>query len=192
MVAELVDAQWHDEEFAVTAARTELTDRVRRVLPLLLAEHRWPTPKELCDVLPLHVGAVFAAQPMTRFDRTAKLRVSGAAATYCWEYLPDPVWRLIELPPPAEDAEDVAPPLIWCGPAGVVADRLLVGVQHRSDTVAAASWEWAAEWSAMLPEPISAVRLLPLSQLPQARLVTAGGVLALRGTQFDTLGGVWR
>ncbi|MGY1838428.1 MULTISPECIES: hypothetical protein [unclassified Modestobacter] len=176
------------------ASRAELTDRVRRVLPRLLADHRWPAPQQLPELLPVHVGAVLAERPLFRFDRTASIRIQGAAATYCWNYLPDDAWRLVELPPAAAEGsdEDVAAPLIWIGSRGVVADRIYTGLHRGIPTLAATSWEWAAEWSPLLPAPITAVRVLPLAQQPAARVATADGVTPLAGSGFDTLGGVWR
>jgi hypothetical protein len=174
-------------------SRAELTDRVRRVLPRLLTEHRWPDPQHLHELLPVHVGAVTAEHPLTRYDRTASIRIQGAAATYCWQYLPDEAWRLHELPAAAADGdEDRATPLFWVGAGGVVADRIYAGLHRGIPTLAARSWEWAEEWAPLLPAPIVAVRILPLAQQPLARVATADGVAPLAGTVYDALGGVWR
>lgn len=191
--APLLDRYGRAQVFAVNGpvSRVELTDRVRRVLPHLLADHRWPDPQQLPRLLPAYVGAVLAEHPLSRFDRTTKIRVQGAAATYCWNYLPDDAWRLADLPPADPDAEDIAQPLFWIGPDGVVADRIYCGLHRGIETVAARSWEWAAEWAPLLPAPVSAVRVLPLAQQTLARAVTVDGVAALAGGPLD-FGGVWR
>lgn len=178
-------------ELAVSAvvSRSELSDRVRRVLPLVIADHRWPDPQLLPQQLPAYVGAVLKAHPLTRYDRTTSIRVQGAVAAYCWNYLPDVSWRLLAV---ETDEDDSAPPLLWAGRDGVVADRIYVGVHRSTDAIAGASWTWASEWSEQMPTAITAVRVLPLAQQPLARLVTAAGVRPLAGSAYDAIGGVWR
>ena len=188
-----------DEVDAVTriASRAELTDRTRRVLHRLLADHRWPDPQHLPHLLPAYVGGVLAARPLGERDNSARLRISGGAAAYCWDYLPDTSWRLLDLPGAAGDEEDgdqddSARPLVWAGRHGVVADRVYVGLHRRLDAVADSCWAWAQEWARALGTPITAVRIIPLAQRPAAQLVTATGPAPLAGTPLDAMGGVWR
>lgn len=181
---------------ASLASRAELTDRTRRVLHRLLADHRWPEPQSLPRLLPTYVGGVLSDHPLTERDNSARIRISGGAAAYCWDYLPATAWRLLDRPAVALDDEGTdegsARPLMWAGAHGVVADRIYVGLHRRLDAVTESSWAWAQEWSQALGTAITAVRVIPLAQRPAAQLVTADGPVPLAGTDFDAIGGVWR
>jgi len=178
-----------DDVVAVPLARPQLARRVQRVIARLIAEHRWPDVATLPGLLPRLAREVLTEHPLTRPSRAAGMKVTAAAATYCWEFLPAPAAAWV---PGAVTAPVDAPPaLVWQLPGGdVVVDVLLTGLQRDPLKAAALSIE-ALLTSA--PAPAAAVRVLPLAAPAAAVAVLAGGdVVALAASPVLVEGGLWR
>lgn len=152
-------------------SRGQLARRIQRVLAQLLEADRWPTPSTLgASLVPL-TGAVLKEHRLTKPDRAAGIKVAGGAATYCWEFLPEPTWswqpRLAAIP------DGAAPALVWAGPDGqLLGDILLANLQRTpAETGIPLAAELARQVAAMGAE-LTAVRLLTLAAPAQALLLT--------------------
>jgi hypothetical protein len=158
-------------EAAGGISRGQLGRRTHRVLAELLATDRWPCLDRLAGLLMPVVGKVLAEHRLTKPDRAAAIKVTGAAAAYCWTFLPDATWAWV--PAPAALEADVPRPLVWRGPDGeLVGDVLLAGL-HRNPLDM--GWEQATALRDRFAEDgqqLDAIRLLTLAAPTNALLLT--------------------
>lgn len=173
-------------------ARPQLARRVQFVLSGLLETCRWPDVTTLPQALPGLAGAVLREHPLTKPDRAAPMKVAGAAATYCWEFLPELEWEWA--PETLTVPEDTARPLAWRGLDGqLVVDVLLTGLHRDPHTSARRIVTEVFTAAAAEALPLLGLRVLPLAAPARALAFTAPDEpTRLAGSALDIPSGVWR
>lgn len=152
-------------------SRGQLARRVHRVLAELLTTDRWPCPDQLAGTLLPLVGKVLAEHRLTKPDRAAAIKVAGAAAAYCWDFLPDTGWAWT--PRPAGLDAEAPRPLVWRGPDGeLVGDVLLAGLHRSPLDMGLPQATSLRELLAGCGHQLAAVRLLTLAAPANALLMT--------------------
>lgn len=164
-------------------SRGQLSRRVQRVLTELLVADRWPNPDELAATLLPLVGKVLKEHRLTKADRAATIKVTGAAAAYCWEFLPDLTWSWQAQ---TTGSQGELPPLLWSGPHGLLVGDIVLAGLHRDPLESGVALANALrEQVTNSGRSLSAVRLLTLNSPNAALLLTfAGGDASGRAVTF--------
>lgn len=175
-----------------TISRGQVARRAQRVVTQLLSQHRYPDASTLPGLIAPLVGTVLAKYPLDKHDRAAAMKISGAAASYCWDFLPDLRHHPVTV---RLDDTSAVPPLLWATPTGtVIADVLLTGFHRHPVRVAQRLTADLLEALEPTGVRVDAVRALMVTTPATSLLIRPDETFTatqLSTSEYANLGGVW-